>query len=245
MAYLRRAFDFIEAADLAPTEDALQEQLASTLQQFSATQFALIGVASQANGARLPVALSRGTKREWSERYLARGYFNADPVVHTAIRRSTPFTWDDFHTRDFSVTARTVFNEGRDTLKVDASLVVPTHDAKGFAGLISLFFAEGAPDIGMRKALRMIALYGLERAKELRGLLPDGGRDATPCTLTARQRESLAFMAMGKTDWEIGSILGVASRTVEHHLNAAKREMGVATRAQAAAIAVHRGWIAL
>ncbi len=57
---------------------------------------------------------------------------------------------------------------------------------------------------------------------------------ATP-VLTARERECLAFVADGKTDWEISVILSLAEATVRFHVDNARRKLGAATRAQAAA----------
>lgn len=54
-------------------------------------------------------------------------------------------------------------------------------------------------------------------------------------TLTARERECLAFVADGKTDWEISVILTLAEATVRFHVDNARRKLGAATRAQAAA----------
>jgi LuxR family quorum sensing-dependent transcriptional regulator len=246
MTDLRRALDFIEAAESTASLEEFQRKLTATLIKFGVSQYTLMAlIARSENGARLPIPLSRGTSREWAERYGARSYFNSDIVIHTAIRQSAPFTWDDLDKRKLSSSAKTVFDEGRDLMKVDSSLVIPTHDAKGFAGFISLFFAGSTPDDGMRKALKLIAIYAMEKAKELHGLEPESAGWDQPCPLTPRQREALAFSAMGKTDWEIGTILGIAEKTANHHFEGAKRQLKVATRAQAVAVAVHRGWVAL
>lgn len=243
MSDLRRALDFIEAATAAQTPDDLQTILTAALQQFGVHCFAMAALEDQPNGARAPVALSRATPREWSERYAERGYFNVDPVIHTTIRQPGAFTWDDLDLRKFSSAAETAFNEGCEILKAESSFIIPTHDARGLGGFVSLFFPDRGPDEGMRRALKLIAVYALERAKELRGVQP--ALAAGDCPITPRQREALAFLAKGKTDWEIGAILGIAEKTANHHIEEAKRRIGVATRAQAAAVAVHRGWVAL
>lgn len=244
MSDLRRSLDFIETAAAAQSPDELQAVLAATLAQFGVHHFAMAAIEEQANGARTPVALSRGTPREWSQRYAERSYFNFDPVIHTTIRQPGAFTWDDLDHRKFSLAAENVFNEGCDILKAESSLVIPTHDSRGLAGFVSLFFPDRGPDESMRRALKLIAVYALERAKELRSAPAAPAGDAF-CPLTPRQREALAFLAMGKTDWEIGAILGIAEKTANQHIEDAKRRIGVATRAQAAAVAVHRGWVAL
>src|ERR1039458_5065331 len=45
--------------------------------------------------------------------------------------------------------------------------------------------------------------------------------------------ETLTWAARGKTFWEIGEILGLSKRTVEFHLENARRKLGVPTRTQA------------
>jgi len=51
--------------------------------------------------------------------------------------------------------------------------------------------------------------------------------------LGAREREALTWAARGKTFAEIGQILGLSRRTVEFHLDNARRKLGVPTRTQA------------
>jgi DNA-binding NarL/FixJ family response regulator len=51
--------------------------------------------------------------------------------------------------------------------------------------------------------------------------------------LRDREVETLTWAARGKTFWEIGQILGLSKRTVEFHLENARRKLGVATRTQA------------
>jgi DNA-binding response OmpR family regulator len=51
--------------------------------------------------------------------------------------------------------------------------------------------------------------------------------------LGERERETLTWAARGKTFAEIGQILGLSRRTVEFHLDNARRKLGVSTRTQA------------
>ena len=48
--------------------------------------------------------------------------------------------------------------------------------------------------------------------------------------LTPRQRECLLWAARGKTDWEIGHILGIGEDTIERHLQQARERYGVDKR---------------
>lgn len=56
--------------------------------------------------------------------------------------------------------------------------------------------------------------------------------------LTPREREVLAWVAQGKSAWEIGEILDIAKRTVDGHAQIAVRKLGAVNRTHAVAIAV-------
>ena len=56
--------------------------------------------------------------------------------------------------------------------------------------------------------------------------------------LTRRESEILAHIAVGKTNREIGIILGISSRTVSKHVEHILERLGVETRTAAAAAAL-------
>lgn len=56
--------------------------------------------------------------------------------------------------------------------------------------------------------------------------------------LTAREVEVLAWVARGKSAWEIGEILDIAKRTVDEHAQTAVRKMGAVNRTHAVALAI-------
>jgi DNA-binding CsgD family transcriptional regulator len=245
MSDLRRALDFIEMAATARTSQDLHELISASFQEFGVQHYTMGALFDQDNGARIPVALARPSPPDWWRHYEENRFYNLDPVVHAIITKPGVFTCKDLDRRSFSAVARNVFDEGSIALDAQTSLVIPTHDARGVAGFVALFFRDGGPDESMRRALKLMAIYALERAKELSGRMSAPLEADPPCPLTPRQREALTFLALGKTDWEIGAILGIAEKTANQHIEDAKRRIGVATRAQAAAVAVHRGWVAL
>ncbi|MFQ5779122.1 MAG: LuxR C-terminal-related transcriptional regulator [Terriglobia bacterium] len=59
-----------------------------------------------------------------------------------------------------------------------------------------------------------------------------------PLGLTAREAEVLAWVARGKTNAEIGAILGLSPRTVQKHLERVFSKLGVENRTAAASIAL-------
>ncbi len=74
--------------------------------------------------------------------------------------------------------------------------------------------------------LRLQDREGPNEAEQLRAKLP----------ITARESEVLLWLARGKTNREIGEILGTSPRTVNKHLEQVFRKLGVENRTSAAAI---------
>jgi DNA-binding NarL/FixJ family response regulator len=91
----------------------------------------------------------------------------------------------------------------------------------------------------------VVTAPGARRLRE-RGArrLPRGPRPATrrnPAGLTPREVEVLALVADGLRYTDIAARLVLSERTVDHHVGAILRKLGVRTRAQASAEAVRLG----
>jgi DNA-binding NarL/FixJ family response regulator len=61
--------------------------------------------------------------------------------------------------------------------------------------------------------------------------------------LTPREIEVLKTVVAGKTNQEIGLVLGISEKTVEKHLEGIFTKLGVASRVEAAVLAVREGYV--
>ena len=61
--------------------------------------------------------------------------------------------------------------------------------------------------------------------------------------LTNREKEVLLWVVAGKTNQEIGLELGISDKTVEKHLDGVFKKLGVASRVEAAVLAVKAGLV--
>lgn len=61
--------------------------------------------------------------------------------------------------------------------------------------------------------------------------------------LTNRELEVLKWVVAGKTNQEIGATLGISEKTVEKHLESIFKKLGVASRVEAAVLAVKQGLV--
>ncbi|MBF0189080.1 MAG: helix-turn-helix transcriptional regulator [Magnetococcales bacterium] len=62
-------------------------------------------------------------------------------------------------------------------------------------------------------------------------------------SLTNRERQCLELLAIGLRGKEIAVRLGIADRTVEHHVRLAKKRLGAKSREHAVALAIQHGLI--
>jgi LuxR family quorum sensing-dependent transcriptional regulator len=68
-------------------------------------------------------------------------------------------------------------------------------------------------------------------------------RAVTGITLSKREQEVLQWAAEGKTEWEIGLILGVSEHTAEKFIRSARVKLHAANRTHAVAQAMRLGLI--
>lgn len=95
------------------------------------------------------------------------------------------------------------------------------------------FVVKTAPTAELLDAVRRAAAGGLAF-----GVRPGGG-----VSLSDREREVLQLVVDGASNDEIGTRLGISSRTVESHLRRLFERVGVASRTELAARALREGWL--
>ena len=87
---------------------------------------------------------------------------------------------------------------------------------------------------------RRLGSVGLGEVMWLLSLQAAGSQQASrlsAASLTPRETEVLSWIAKGKTNRDVGEILGMSPRTVNKHLEHVFEKLGVETRAAAAALA--------
>jgi DNA-binding CsgD family transcriptional regulator len=240
----QRALDFIEAAERAESLPELSRCLAASFERFGVPHFTL-GAMLQDNLDAAPTftTLVRGVTQAWSDHYWDQKYFNVDAAVHLALQRDTAFGWSLIENSRLPKSSARLFSEIRDAMAIRGGYVVPIHDEAGLAGIVALHHEDRELPAKTAQALKLISIYALERAKELRELERGLHTPETACPLSMRQREILAFAAQGKSEGDTGDILSIASTTVREHMTNIRDLLGVRTKTQAVVHAVRKGWI--
>lgn len=93
-------------------------------------------------------------------------------------------------------------------------------------------------------AAQALGCFAFEAARRLLQIKREPSESyVVPAPLTDRQRDCLLFAAKGKSDTVIAQILNIRPRTVNEHIEAAKRRYSVATRTQLIVRALFRSEI--
>ena len=162
--------------------------------------------------------------------------FECNPVL-AAIRESRTL----YRFTDFAPRQKREFGTYWDALsEADMGEVLCATSYGRGRSIASLHLGFEDPDVppGDAQAIQLAGLLLTQRLMDFAV-----GPDEAPPALTPRERDSLAFVADGKTDWEISTIFGVSQATVRFHVDNAKRKLGAINRAQAVAHAASAGLI--
>ena len=181
---------------------------------------------------------------EWVDYYDAHGLGLADPVHRASHRTTRGFAWSELPT----LVALTP--DDREILELGAArgigdgFTVPAHVPGESNGSCSFANPVRVTMDGERIALaQLLGSFAFQAARKLwRQRCPA----AQPLPLvTGRQRDCIVWAARGKTNWEIGRILGVESDTVRAHLDGARERLDAPNRTSLVVTALYAGIIDL
>jgi LuxR family quorum-sensing system transcriptional regulator CciR len=166
-----------------------------------------------------------------------------DPVVRAAERISSGFKWDQLDSLLQMTTAEIEYMAQAARYGIVQGYTVPNHVPGETFG--SCNFAVGHdrpfPDASV-SAAQALGSFAFEAARRLVRQRP-GEIYLRPSPLSDRQRECLLFVARGKSDSVIAQLLDIRPKTVNEHIEAAKRRYAVATRSQLLVRALFRSEI--
>jgi len=163
-----------------------------------------------------------------------------DAVLVTAAQSYAPFLWSDISRLIALTSGQRDFMDAAHKSGLGAAVTVPIHRPRGadaagsysdFAGCCSFMMKSGALlPLGSLAAAHYVGAMAFDTAENLRRVRSGPLRRGPQ--LTPRQRDCVVLVAQGKSDWEIGQVLGISDSTVHKHIEDAKRRFSVSTRIQ-------------
>jgi LuxR family quorum-sensing system transcriptional regulator CciR len=176
----------------------------------------------------------------WAEWFDDQSLGKSDPVHRASNLTSVGFAWSTLPDMIvLSAQDRRVLDTAR-RQGIGDGFTVPAHVPGEAHGSCSFACATGeAFPSDSLPLLQLVGAFAFEAARRIRRVRQSG----PPVRLTDRQRECVMWAACGKSDWEIGRILGISQDTVIEHLKHARERYGVGKRTLLAVHALFDGTI--
>lgn len=180
---------------------------------------------------------------DWIEQSLEKRFFADDPVHAVFARLSRPFRWSEIGDHIILTPHhRQILDKARNYGLVEG-FTVPVRMTGEYEGTCS--FAGRDSDRLSPFALPM-ASFAAHCAFESARRLMRANSDWVPREiprLTVKQKESLILVGRGKTDAEIGYVLGISRATAHEYVEGGRRAYGNSQRTLAVLRAIYDGVI--
>ncbi len=221
--------------DLSALPDADQhaEEFLDELCQTLEFDFASYATANPVNG---DVQGYANYPEDWKLHYTKRGYHHFDPTLYRSVRSIAPVDWNRF---DHDDKFRKVFRDANDFGISERGLTVPVRGPFGECGLLSVTrdCSQDEWDKLKKKVmgdLQVSAVHLHDNVMQA-GVLT---KVMSMPSLSSREVEILQWVAVGKSQQDIGDILSISHRTVEVHLRSGREKLGALTTPQAVGRAI-------
>lgn len=234
-------FDTIEQAHLARSTEELSELFRRACAVLGFSHFGAFSVLDP-KGETIGAYEAGLSDPLWRDHYIQQDHFQRDAIVRMIPNTLDAIVWRDLSARKcLSKEAQRVFDEAGEFGHQDG-YVLPVHYTNGAVAVTILGAPQAIPsNARTRAATHVLSAYF---AMGVRRLLKPLAMPAS-VRLSPRQRECLQWVRAGKSDWEIGEILGLSEFTVRGHIEEARKRLGVRTRTQAVIEAISKGLISI
>lgn len=224
------------------TLDQLKSLVNALVRQFGFRWFTLVHNVDLKRTTRKALLLTTYPVR-WIEEIMDAGLYLEDPVHAACAKTVFGLTWDQIgnyiapNARQLSILER-----GRmHGLAAGFTMPIRMRDEPDAMFTVARRGEEmiSSPDL---LSARLIGMVAFDQARSLLGADELAN---VPVALSPRQLDCLELVAQGKSDWEIGQILGLSRDTVHEYVEGARRRYGVRRRTQLVLRAVRDGHLSI
>lgn len=178
---------------------------------------------------------------DWKQYYASHKFHTVDPTLLLSARSIAPVDWKRFRNHEGF---ERVFGPAREFGLFSQGLTVPVRGPFGDCGLLSV--TRECSETEWQGLKRQIIGDLQSAAVHFHDAVMQDDSVARVMRLprvSGREKEILQWVAAGKSQQDIGDILGISHRTVEVHLRSAREKLGALTTPQAIGRAIRLGYI--
>ncbi|KAA6179885.1 transcriptional regulator SdiA [Pseudomonas sp. MPR-R2A7] len=219
----------IEAVSDCATEHELFNKL-HTITSNLGFEFCSYGLKVPLPSSASQYVLISNYPRSWEQKYVSENYFSQDPTVAHGLTRSIPLHWSAAQQQQ-----HLAFWEEARHYQLNHGWCLSSQRGPNAIGLLSVSRSSEYISTTELEHIENKLIWLTQLAHESmtrffsEKCLPDIHR-----ALTAREKETLRWTALGKTYVEISMILNIDTRTVKFHLVNAMRKLQASNKAEAA-----------
>lgn len=230
---------FAEAAAACANLPQLWTLLDDIRQELGFRHFALLDHSSLSQGTRDLIRLDN-YPRDWVDELIAQGYAADDPVHLASLHSNRGFGWCELGSLiRLERRHKTILARGR-YYGIGGGFTVPANVAGEPAASCSFVVPPGSEvPLGRLDCVERIGAHALSAARRLRRLPPIQQRPH----LSRREQQCLRLVALGKTDWEIATILGLSLPTASQYVRRARAAYDCVSRTQLVVYGLRDQWI--
>jgi LuxR family quorum sensing-dependent transcriptional regulator len=238
--YGKRTLDFVERLQKLTEYDDICQEIKKELEWFGLTCVTAWSMPGPGKPHDEGMILNNRPP-EYIEHYKTQKYLERDALILEMRKSLQPYSWNDVRKRrKLNKLETRIIDEGWD-FGVNDGFIIPIVT---LSGSLSVFSPCGPnPDLSQRarSALEIIGIYSQQALK--RSLIHTQREEAAHTPLTPREREIIQWVAVGKSDDEIATLLSIGSATVTTHVESAKRKLDAFRRTYAVVQAIRFGEI--
>jgi DNA-binding CsgD family transcriptional regulator len=224
----------------ATTLDDLKSMVDAIVREFGFRWFTLVHNVDLNRKGRKTLLLTTYPS-VWVEEIVEARLYLEDPVHAACTRTVSGLTWDKIGNYiDPTGRQKSIIERGR-AHGLAAGFTMPIRMRNEPEAMFTVARQHdediSSPDLF---CARLIGTIAFERARTLLGA---DEHSRAPVPLSPRQIECVALVGQGKSDWEIGKILGLSSDTAHEYVETARKRYGVSRRTQLVVRAIHDGHV--
>jgi len=236
---LTRILEIIHAS-LACRNDTELRQLIERIKDLVYADHGICGIGVLSSGRLRDVKkiFNLDYPDQWMQLYASKELYKVDPIIRHKIKTTGSYFWKE-------ATEKLTEKEDISFMSIARDFGLRYGLATGFKGpasdMASIFSFSGAGDRFMdhhKKILDTLVPHvhiALERVCAI--------ERKEAMDLSMREREVLAWVKEGKTNWEISMILSISERTVKFHVQNIEHKLNAVNKAHAIALAMEHGLV--
>ncbi len=153
---------------------------------------------------------------DWQAYYVENDCARIDPVLLAASHRTHAFTWEDLEKTEDLSRAQVRFMRLSEDAGLNHGVGVPLHSGRSLIAGVGM--ASSLHRDATQPHLDLLNAYCTQFYMAYKRLYARNGKATLETPLSAKEKEILHWVAAGKTDDDIGTILSISRNTVDTHM---------------------------